>query len=241
MQHIDLYDEMSLELSSHEGAILEIEDETSLLANVDNLVNKAANIIRSDAQIDTGLHIKLKKRLPIGAGLGGGSADAAAVLHGLNHLYGLNYSLEKLQYLGIKIGADVPYCLTEGPAIVSGIGEQISRINFLKEHWLVLLKPRESLSTKEVFSLYDSVKNTKKLNLTQSAAALRENDFHSLNVHGGNSLEPAAICLLPKIEYMKSSLIKEGAVFSQMSGSGSAVGDSYRCPARACRIIRWYP
>ena len=223
MQHIDLYDELNVKILPHHDIIFEIENSDSLITDENNLIIKAANLLREESQIYTGIHIKLNKHIPIGAGLGGGSADAAAILHTLNHLYHLNYTLEKLQYLGQKIGADVPYCLEESPAIVSGIGEQISAISFSSEKWLVLLKPKESLSTKAVFSQYTDIISNQKSNLQKSLIAIKNNNFSLLNVYGGNSLEAAAISLLPKIEIMKSSLIKEGALFSQMSGSGSAV------------------
>lgn len=223
MQHIDLFDELTIELLPHHDILLEIENSNSLMPDEDNLIIKAVKLLREESKIYTGIQIKLNKHIPIGAGLGGGSADAAATLHALNHLYGLNYTLEKLQFLGQKIGADVPYCLEESPAIVNGIGESVTAFGFLSEQWLVLLKPKESLSTKEVFSQYADINDNQKFNLQKSLIAIKNNNFFLLNIYGGNSLEAAAISLLPKIDNMKRSLIKQGALFSQMSGSGSAV------------------
>lgn len=233
MQHIDLYDRLSIKLLSHQDIILEIENSESLIPVENNIIIKAVNLLREESKIFTGIHIKLYKHIPIGAGLGGGSADAAAILHALNHLYRVNYTLEKLQHLGQRIGADVPYCLEESPAIVSGIGENISAISFSSEHWLVLLKPKESLSTKDVFSQYADIYSNHKFNLQKSLNAIKNNNFSLLNVYGGNSLEAAAIRILPKIEIMKSSLMEQGALFSQMSGSGSAVFGVFKTKIQA--------
>lgn len=223
MQHIDLYDELHIKQTVNKGLILQINNSEVLAADDSNLIIKAANLIRNAGGILSGLHIRLSKHIPIGAGLGGGSADAAAVLHALNLFYKLNYPLIKLQELGIKIGADVPYCLEEKPAIVKGVGENVIPVSFAKEHWMVLLKPEESLSTKDVFSHYNINNDLHVYNLEKSINALEINDFIELNKYCGNSLEAPAIAILPEIEILKSELTHSGALFAQMSGSGSAV------------------
>ena len=223
MQHIDLYDELSIETTTNKDVVLEIKNSDVLAADDNNLIIKAANLMQDAGNIRSGLHIKLNKHIPIGAGLGGGSADAAAIMLALNNFYSLNYPLEKLQVIGIKIGADVPYCLEERPAIVKGIGESVTSINFTKEQWIILLKPKESLSTKDVFSHYSKNNDIYTYNLKKSVAAIENNDFSGLNNYCGNSLEAPAIYLLPEIEILKLELIRCGALFSQMSGSGSAV------------------
>ena len=223
MQHIDLYDELHIKQTGNKGLALQINNSEVLASDDSNLIIKAANLIRNAEGILSGLHINLSKHIPIGAGLGGGSADAAAVLHALNNLYRLNYPLVKLQEFGIKIGADVPYCLEEKPAIVKGIGENIIPVSFAKEHWMVLLKPEESLSTKDVFSHYSINDNLDVYNLEKSITAIKDNDFIALNKYCGNSLEAPAISLLPEIKTLKDELTHSGALFAQMSGSGSAV------------------
>ena len=223
MQHINLFDELNIKILSGCDIILEILNSEILAADENNLIIKAANLLLSSGNVHSGLHIKLNKNIPMGAGLGGGSADAAATMHALNQLLNLNYPLEKLQEIGLKIGADVPYCLEEGPAIVCGIGENIIKVNFPEEHWLVLLKPKESLSTSKIFSLYSSMDGSKIFDLQGSISAIKNNDISGLNILCGNSLEVPAIIMLPEIEILKRTLKENGALFSQMSGSGSSV------------------
>lgn len=223
MQHINLFDTILINLTGNKGIELQIENTPFKIAGEDNLIIKAAKAMRKELNTCTGLNIQLKKRIPIGAGLGGGSADAAAVLHALNCLYHLNFSLEKLQKIGLTIGSDVPYCLEEGAAIVRGTGENITPIELPCEQWIIILKPEESLSTKAVFNYYDLRDQNTQLNLSQSVIALMNNDYIGLNIYGGNDLESAAISLVPIIHDMKNHLLNEGALFVQMSGSGSAV------------------
>ncbi|NLC31788.1 MAG: 4-(cytidine 5'-diphospho)-2-C-methyl-D-erythritol kinase [Clostridiales bacterium] len=223
MQHIDLYDELQINKTTNTDLTLEINSTAKFVADDNNLIIKAAKLMLNAGKTTAGLHIRLTKRIPIGAGLGGGSADAAAMMHALNHLFLLNYPLDKLQSLGIKIGADIPYCLEQRPAIVKGVGESIQPLHFAQEHWIVLLKPEKSLSTKEVFLNYNKKIDTRHYSLQDSIIAIENKDFINLNKYCGNSLEPPAIYLLPEIEKLKRELIDHGALFSQMSGAGSAV------------------
>ena len=154
MQHIDLHDDLYIENLSDNELRLGITGSDALSISDDNLIIKAARMLQTHSGTTQGAYIRLEKRIPIGAGLGGGSADAAAVLTGLNRLWGLNYTLHQLQQIGLHIGADVPYCLEPSPAIVSGIGEQVQKVDFQQEAWLILLKPEASLSTKDVFAGY---------------------------------------------------------------------------------------
>ena len=222
MQHIDLHDDLYIENLSDNELRLGITGSDALSTSDDNLIIKAARLLQTRSGTTRGAYIRLEKRIPIGAGLGGGSADAAAVLTGLNRLWGLNYTLHQLQQIGLQIGADVPYCLEPGPAIVSGIGEQVQKVDFQQEAWLILLKPEASLSTKDVFAGYrHAVHEASRLN--DAASAIAGGRWELLNQVGVNSLQAPAAGMLPEISQLIETLKSNGALFAQMSGSGSAV------------------
>ncbi len=222
MQHIDLYDDIFIEPLPQKDFHLFVEGGMSLENTDDNLIIKAAKLLQEESRINAGARIHLKKRIPIGAGLGGGSADAAAVLIGLNHVWNLGYTLNELQHIGIRIGADVPYCLEPGPAIVSGIGENIRKVDFKDEAHILLLKPKASLSTKEVFMRYCAQEQATPM-LNEALTAIANGKYKQLNILGLNGLQVTAISMLPEIGQLVDLLKTNGALFAQMSGSGSAV------------------
>ena len=222
MQHIDLHDDLYIENLSDNELRLGITGSDALSTSDDNLIIKAARLLQTRSGTTQGAYIRLEKRIPIGAGLGGGSADAAAVLTGLNRLWGLNYTLHQLQQIGLQIGADVPYCLEPGPAIVSGIGEQVQKVDFQQEAWLILLKPEASLSTKDVFAGYRHA-GCEVPRLNDAAAAIKSGRWELLYQVGVNSLQAPAAGMLPEISQLIETLKSNGALFAQMSGSGSAV------------------
>lgn len=219
MQHIDLYDDLWIEKSSDPGIQLSIAGTRLLEDAASNLVVKAAKLLQTCTGTPFGANIMLKKRIPIGAGLGGGSADAAAALIGLNKLWDLKFSIKQLQDIGLQLGADIPYCLEESPAIVGGIGEKITPLDLGEELWLVLLQPQAALSTKEVFSRYHT-SDRQSSKLDEVVSAIRKG---KMDMIGNNSLQPAAIRMLPEISCLIGELRDNGAQFAQMSGSGSAV------------------
>ena len=222
MQHIDLHDDLYIENLPDNELRLGITGSDALSISDDNLIIKAARLLQARSGTTQGACIRLEKRIPIGAGLGGGSADAAAVLTGLNRLWGLNYTLHQLQQIGLQIGADVPYCLEPGPAIVSGIGEQVQKVDFQQEAWLILLKPEASLSTKDVFAGYRHA-GCEVPRLNDAAAAIKSGRWELLYQVGVNSLQTPAAVMLPEICQLIDILKNNGALFAQMSGSGSAV------------------
>jgi 4-diphosphocytidyl-2-C-methyl-D-erythritol kinase len=172
--------------------------------------------------VNQGVRIKLTKRIPIGAGLGGGSADAAAVLSGLNRLWKLGLTDDELQAVGLRIGADVPFCICGGLARATGIGENLERLPVPKLCYLVIVQPCRGLSTKEVFSLYDD-KAARHADILAASDAIRSGDIVRLSRTLGNTLQATAISLRPEISYAIQALEHAGALTAQMSGSGSAV------------------
>lgn len=189
-----------------------------------NLVWKAARLVQTTYGISSGVTIELMKRIPSGAGLGGGSADAAAVLHGVNRLWGLALPLDSLLEMAVSLGADVPFCLRGGFLRVRGIGERLTAIEGAPSFPVVIVKPDMGLSTAYVFSAYDRL-GEKPANpcIDSTIKALSKNQIEAFTKTLGNALQEPAISLLPEITECVSALDSLGAIKAQMTGSGSAV------------------
>jgi len=220
-----------IEIIPSDKISLEVSGQFASAAGVDdNIVLKAANLLAKERH-DLGAHIRLVKNIPTGAGLGGGSADAAAVLRGLNEIWGMGYSLDELAKLGLKLGADVPFCVYDRPAIVSGIGEVIKPVNDLPDLPVLLVNPNISLPTKDVFNKY------KEITSVFSDKGFDVNRY----ISGHNDLESAAISICPAIKDVLNVLQKQkNVVFSRMSGSGAtcfAVFESQKDKDMACLNI----
>ena len=219
-QRIDLHDDVHL---AHDAQISLQLDGTGSSEISGNLAELAARRLAADSGYFSGARIRLVKRIPIGAGLGGGSADAAAVLRGLNKLWKLGLGMDALSQIGLSLGADVPYCLQERPALVSGIGEIVQPVASFSAYWLVLLKPEQGLSTKDVFSHTRQSDLPPRKDHHAALNALQAGDIAALRAYTTNDLQPAALRLLPQIGELLSLLNEQGALFSQMSGAGSCV------------------
>ena len=245
MQRINLYDDLHFE-KTDDGQIMLIDDVANPvpIPPEQNLIVRVARAFQEQAHCYEGVRIKCYKRIPAGAGLGGGSADAAATLLALNRLWGLTYPRAALQALALPFGADIPYCLEEGPAIVRGIGEHLTPVDLGVTPWLVLLKPQQSLSTKDVFSKYHQAPPHQEMDVLRTLNAIRRKTYTNLQDVCGNGLQPAAVSLLPQIEKAFEYLRHNGALYVQMSGSGSAVFgvfDNQRAARQAwCRLRQSY-
>ena len=222
MQHIDLFDLLDIEPAN--ALHLSVSGDQSLQADDSNLVMRAARALQKASRGHPGARILLHKAIPSGAGLGGGSADAAAALYGLNEMWRLGYTQTELQAIGLNIGADVPFCLEPGPAHVHGIGEFIKPFKLDKISQLLIVKPQGSLSTKEVFAGFPNRGAANGGPIAQEViAALRSGSLSLLKGNAYNDLQQPAIALMPEIRQAIDDLYALGAGFAQMSGSGSAV------------------
>ena len=188
-----------------------------------NLVMRAARALREHAGARCGARIFLEKRIPARAGLGGGSADCAAALQALDELWRLNLSKEALLSIGLKLGADVPYCLTGGLCRVRGVGEKIEKILGGPEVHLALSRLSGGLSTADVFRAWDDSPVFPPMDAEGVVLALLAGDFDRLQRLSGNALIAPAASILPEIPEKIQSLYDMGAAFAQMSGSGSTV------------------
>ena len=233
MQPLSLHD--TLQINPAEELSLSIEGTDSLSAGEDNLILRAAKALREAAGISAGAAIHLTKRIPMGAGLGGGSADAAAALKGLNELWGIGYDLEKLCEIGVKLGADVPFCLHDSSRRTRGIGEILLPIQSCVFP-LVLVQPCEALSTREVFAAYHQASITPP-DTERAMRALAAGDLAALKAAAGNVLESASITLRPQIQEARQALYRAGAAFAQMTGSGSVVFGAFDTDEAADRAF----
>ncbi|MBR6186651.1 MAG: 4-(cytidine 5'-diphospho)-2-C-methyl-D-erythritol kinase [Clostridia bacterium] len=219
MQPLALHDTLTMEQA--DALSLSIEGGSGLPADESNLVLRSARALQKAAGLSQGAKMRLVKRIPMGAGLGGGSADAAAALKGLNALWGAGLSFSDLCQIGETLGADIPFCLHDAPRRAQGIGERLTPI-FSRVFPLVLVQPCGALSTKEVFEAYHSGEY-KRPDTEKAMRALAQGDLSALRACAGNVLESASIPLRPAIAAARDQLYSLGAAFAQMTGSGSVV------------------
>jgi 4-diphosphocytidyl-2-C-methyl-D-erythritol kinase len=197
-----------------------------------NLAHRAASILLMRNPGRGGVSIHIDKTIPIGAGLAGGSTDAAAVLRGLNVLYKLNLSMRELMSIGLEIGSDVPFCIQGGTALARGRGEQLQPLPHMKLFFL-LVKPNFSVSTAEVFGQFDSSKVTNSPDTRAFLEGWHHCDMISICHAMENVLETVTAARYQEIEQIKTRLVKRGALKALMSGSGPTVFGLFRDEASA--------
>ena len=239
MQPITLADTLLLEAA--DGISLTVEGNPEISALEDNLVWRAATALQKACGCKRGVSIHLTKRTPSGAGLGGGSADAAGTLKGLNTLWGLGLSEEQLEEIGLTLGADVPFCLRGGLARVGGIGEEIASLPEGPVWPLVIVQPCAGLSTGAVFRGYHAAATVARPDTEAACAALLRQDLPGLAAAWGNVLQGVSEKERPEITEAIRALKEHGASLAAMSGSGSAVFGVFADPASAeaaCAVLR---
>lgn len=222
MQTIHLYDR--LEISKNVSGNITMETNLSFLpTNENNLVYKAAKLLCDEFSIKDGIHVNLQKRIPVAAGMAGGSTDAAAVLYGVNKIFDLGLSQQQLMERGVKIGADVPYCIMRGTALAEGIGEKLSPLSPMVKCPVLIAKPGISVSTKFVYENLKLDEHTLHPNMQQLITDIKEKDLHKIAKDMGNLLETVTIPAYPIIAQIKEHMMEHGAVGAMMSGSGPTV------------------
>ncbi len=228
----DGYHEMDMlmqSISLCDALTFEPCDALSFDGGEDNLVMRAARALNAEVGGVFGARIELEKRIPERAGLGGGSADAAAALRALNGLWGLGLSDEALMRIGLSLGADVPFCLMGGAARAKGIGEVLEKVEIGRSYELVILQPGGGLSTPTMFRLWDQeAEHAQAADIAGAIEALRGGDFALLNRASRNMFTGVAVRALPEIELARRALVDAGAKFAAMTGSGSAVFGVYK-------------
>lgn len=221
MQTIGIHD--VLEFQKIEEGIQITTDSKEISTEKDNLIYQAAEIMKENYHLPCGVHIHLKKTIPIAAGMAGGSADAAATLKGINRLFDLECSLRELMNLGVSIGADVPYCIIGGTALAEGIGEKLTALNPAPECYVLVAKPDISVSTKEIYTQLDITKIEKHPDIDGMVDAIERESLQGILDRMDNVLEYVTIKEYPIIQKLKVSMRELGALNSLMSGSGPTV------------------
>ena len=205
-----------------EGAFSELKDDET------NLAYRAARMICDDRNVTDDVYIRILKRNPMGAGVAGGSADAAAVAEGIHRLFVLNMGdAEKLPY-GERLGADVPFCMTGGTALCEGIGERITRLPGNDGIGVVLIKPEEGIDTGFLYRRCDELEKPEKIRIDELVRACRTKRFERICDNLGNIMELPATEVCPEIAELKRLLLESGARGACMTGSGSAVFGLYK-------------
>lgn len=226
MQTVHIFDRLQLRKTKKKG----ISIKTNLFylpVNEDNLVYKAAKLLIDEFELEEGIEIHLMKYIPVSAGMAGGSSDAAAVLYGVNQLFQLKLTLEELMQRGVRIGADVPYCLMRGTALSEGIGEILTPLPPAPPCFLLVAKPPINVSTKFVYEnlRVDQLKSHP--DIDSIIHAIRCGDIKKMAKHLENVLETVTIAEYPIIEEIKIFMKRHGAMNALMSGSGPTVFGLY--------------
>ncbi len=222
MHHINLLDRVHMKMKSEEGITVN-SDSRLIPEDKNNLAYQAAELILGKNGLKEGVEIFIEKRIPVGAGLAGGSTDAAAVLRGINSLMGLGLERDALMELGAELGSDVPFCLMDGSALARGRGELLTPLPKTAEMQIVLVKPDFQLSTAQVYGGLVLEKVRRFPDIGAFLAAWTNYDIINIAREMENVLETVSIEKCPQIAVIKRELIQLGALNALMSGSGPSV------------------
>ncbi len=222
MQTIHLFDRLQI-VRNVSGNITMSTNLPFLPTNENNLVYRAAKLLKDEFQIKDGIDVKLHKHIPVAAGMAGGSTDAAAVLYGMNRIFGLGLSREDLMQRGVKLGADVPYCVMRGTALAEGIGEELTALPPMVKCPVLIAKPQISVSTKFVYENLKLNEQTVHPDIDRLVLDIKAKDLHAIAADMGNVLETVTIPNYPIIAEIKDHMMEHGAINSMMSGSGPTV------------------
>ncbi|MDU7965285.1 MAG: 4-(cytidine 5'-diphospho)-2-C-methyl-D-erythritol kinase [Paeniclostridium sordellii] len=223
MQTIDLYDNLKI-TQIEEDSIKIKSNSQDIPLNQDNIVYKAANILKEKFNIKKGIEISIQKKIPVAAGMAGGSSNAAAVLVGLNRIWDLGLTELELKDIALQLGADVPFCITGGSALAQGIGEELTDIKGLNENIHILIcKPNIFVSTKEVYQSLDMNEIKKRPDNQKLIDALQINDVKYVSENMVNVLEEVTSSKYNEINQIERIIMDNKALGSMMSGSGPTV------------------
>ncbi len=221
MQQVDIYDVLTLD--KEDSGIKLSTNKAFLPSNNKNLVYRAAELFMEAYNISEGVRVHIKKNIPVAAGMAGGSSDAAAALLAFNRLFGVNAPVEELIPLGLKLGADVPYCMVGGTALCEGIGEIITPLKPFKNHILVVVKPKFGISTREVYENLDINRIFRHPEVEELILAMKRDDVAYVASNMKNVLENVTLKKHHILIDIKEEMKRLGALGALMSGSGPTV------------------
>ncbi|MBO0451633.1 4-(cytidine 5'-diphospho)-2-C-methyl-D-erythritol kinase [Enterococcus sp. AZ007] len=235
MASIDLADRLYLEEIPEDKIIIET-NKAFLPTDKKNHVYEALDLVKERFDIKKGLRVKIHKEIPVAAGLGGGSTDSAAALRAVNRLWNLGLSIEEIASLGAEVGSDVPYCVYGQTSLVEGFGEKVTPIAPMPQCWVVVVKPRMSVSTRTIFAQI-VMEDLYHPDIAALVSAIEENDYQRMTENLGNSMEVVTIRKHPVIQQLKDRMLKYGADAAMMSGSGPTVYALCRKYSRAKHVF----
>ena len=222
MQSVYLYDNVRLEAREEPG--IELSSNLYYLPDDSgNIAYKAAQMMIEEFHLEGGVRITLDKHIPVAAGMAGGSSNAAAVLFGMNRLFGLELTRQELMERGVLLGADVPYCILRGTVLAEGIGEKLTVLHSIPKCAVLIAKPPVSVSTRVVYEALDSKEIVKHPDIDGLIRALEEGSLKTVAACMGNVLEDVTIPKYPVIREIKQEMLEAGALNAMMSGSGPTV------------------
>lgn len=232
MQSVYLYDEVRIEKTEAPGIAL-ASNLSFLPTGEGNIAYKAAQLLTEEFEIGEGVKITLNKHIPVAAGLAGGSSNAAAVLFGMNRMFRLGLTREELMARGVRLGADVPYCIMRGTVLAEGIGEELSVLPAMPKCTVLIAKPPVSVSTKVVYEALDAKEIVEHPDIDGIIDGLEKHSLKQVAACMGNVLEDVTIPMHPVIEQIKGEMKEAGALNAMMSGSGPTVFGLFESRAAA--------
>lgn len=222
MQTVDICDVLTFTRQERPGIVV-TTDKEELPGDESNLIYKAARLVTETCSVREGIKIELQKRIPMAAGMAGGSTDAAAVFHGMNEMFGLGMDEDEMCALGVKIGADIPYCIKGGTALAEGIGEILTKLPDAPACVVLVAKPDIDVSTRYVYENLHAESLEYHPDIDGMRAAIEEGDLRGMAERMGNVLETVTVNAYPVIREIKEVMKKSGAWNALMSGSGPTV------------------
>ncbi len=223
MLPLELHDRIEFEFLPSDYDTVITCDDCSIPCDESNLIVKAFNVLSSHFNINKKFRIHAHKIIPLSAGLGGGSADAAVVINTILKMMKIKVSEEELISIAKEVGADVPYCLFNKPARCKGIGEDLEFINVKEKYNVLIIKPKQGISTKEAYNAYDKLEKKEFSNIEELIKGLEGGNEELISKNMVNGLEKASASILKEIEIVKNKLIEDGFNMVLMSGSGSSI------------------
>jgi 4-diphosphocytidyl-2-C-methyl-D-erythritol kinase len=237
MQTVNLFDKLEI----YKTNVPKIKISTNLFYipnDENNLVYKAAKLLFDEFHITNGIRINLYKHIPVAAGMAGGSSDAAATLYAVNKLFNLGLTNQELMERGVKIGADVPYCLMKGTVLATGIGEKLTRLPAMPNCYVVIVKPAFSISTKKVYQSLNIDEIERHPDIDGIIQAIERNDLYTIASKMENVLESVTVKKYPVLDEIKNIMKNYGALGSVMSGSGPTVFGLFDDIRKAKTVIK---
>lgn len=221
MQSVSLCDVVTVN-QNHSGVIRVETDNPEIPSGHENLAYKACELLRSEFGLQCGFDIFIEKHIPVAGGMAGGSTDAAAVMKAVNRICGLGLSLNRLMELGLRLGADVPFCIQEKPALAMGVGEILTPAAGLPEHiWILLVNPNKQISTKTIYELVDEKLIYGTVDNKALIRALEAGDIRLASHNMKNVMQSVSVGLCKEISEVINRLTEFGAVHAMMTGSGA--------------------